>query len=186
MPKQTPKTLIDFISQAQSGGEGFFFDDPKHVGKVFAAMNQDFSDGNYRLSEAQMQSARILGQEIIDYAKQNNVDLAHFPEVKAAMGYDQNRQDLSAEELGAFLVGYAMQNRTFADQFGKITSTLKATNSFRLNGEMNEATDVALELGRQVYGDTRPQQSSTNTSSTAGNDRTMQKLANSPNLDKVR
>jgi hypothetical protein len=153
-------------------------------------MNQDFKDGNFQLTEAQMESARLLGQEIIDYAKANNVDLRQFPEVKAAMGYDKNGAQLSAEELGAFMIGYAMQNTSMLSAPSAptvMTSSLSATNSFKgYDGNIQQATDVAVELGRQVYGDTRPAQAAIDTSSSTGNRKSIDRLADSPNMDRQR
>jgi hypothetical protein len=73
-----------------------------------------------------MKSSEIVGQQIIDLAKEKNVDLKKFPEVQTAMGYDKNGGDLTAAELGAFMVRVAQQNGTKMSQTGKVTSPKKA------------------------------------------------------------
>jgi hypothetical protein len=181
------KTLIDFLVENRVGS--FFFDDPKHPGSMFKAMERDFRDGNYRLTEAQMESATILGQEIIDFAKQKNVSLYQFPEIRAAMGYEKGAESpLNAAELGAFMVGYAMQNSSVVEAFTGVVSHLSADQHLLKDSEGRavEATDLAVELGRQVYGDTLPNKSSVDTSSKEGNAQTMKKIAESPNIDKQR
>lgn len=178
MSDQAPSnTLMQFLQDNR--WIGFFFDDPKHIGQAFGSMNQQFKDGDYQLTDEQMDSATILGQEIIAMAKAKNVDLTKFPEIKAAMGYDKDAKSLTAEELGAFMVGYAMQNSTRIGQFvGTLTSDLSADQ----NRIGPAATDLAVELGRQVYGDTNTSNSSVNTTT----DKSMDKINNNPDVPRAR
>ena len=164
MDTARPNTLVDFL--ISKGAKSFFFDGP---------MPQEFSGGNYALTASQMATAERLGKEIIDLARKSNVDITQFPEVKAAMGYDKDPTKLTAEELGAFMVGYAMQNstkRTFeltgAEPKSVLQSALTATFNRKASmltnaGTPREANEIGIELGREIYGDTKPNLSSTDT-----------------------
>jgi len=71
------------------------------------------------------------------------------------MGFDTNPRELSQTELGAYLIGQAMANYTSLGAQGfqsKLAPVFKMASS-----------RLAIELGRQVYGDNFPEHSATNT-----------------------
>jgi hypothetical protein len=92
-----------------------------------------------------MKSSEIVGQQIIDLAKEKNVDLKKFPEVQTAMGYDKNGGNLTAAELGAFMVGVAQQNGTKMSQTGKVTSPKKDSGGFADFDMISEVLDATSE-----------------------------------------
>jgi hypothetical protein len=176
-------TLMQFLKE-NGAKNGMFFDDPKTydpahgVDKVDLNMNHDFAGGDYHLDADQMKSAEIVGQQIIDLAKEKNVDLKKFPEIQAAMGYDKNGGDLTAAELGAFMVGVAMQNQTAISQTGDLVSHLDA--KFKVP---DKATDLAAALGAEVYGATKPENSAFSKSTL---DAVVEGIKNDPSTPRMR
>ena len=168
-----PKTLFEFLHQNDVAM--LIYDDPN--GKrdpaipeqQYAAMSGQLGvkpgsnvQGDFRLTPNQLKSQEMMGQEIMDLAKKQGVDLTKFPEVRAAMGYDMDGGHLSAAELGAFITGLVL-DRSARLEGGKVVADL--TSETPIMSEPTAAQwKLAVDLGRQVFGDNYPAQSSTDTS----------------------
>ena len=156
---QAPNTLGAFL-QSSGIGRMFFYPPTGVTGQPYQEMHKETSGGDFSLSPNQARSAEMLAQEVLDMAKSKGVDIRRFDDIKKVMGYDTNPNELTVKELAAYMVGMSVE------------ATRSREGVFRasIRPELNiksEASTLALEAGRQVFGDTTPNQSSTDTSTEA-------------------
>lgn len=147
--------------------------------------------GNYAMPEKLFDKVEMLGQKILDLAKEQNIDLTELPELQEAMGYDTVPTELSASELGSYIVGFALKmdtHRVSKENFIKaqqtpndpkyggqylnappdsdklLTSILHDSNSLALGGYRSDQNKAFISaIGKEVFGDNKPTDSSTDT-----------------------
>ena len=147
-------TLAEFLNEAIAGSKdeavAANFQDPKSSdpNAPWSAMNKHFKDGDFELKPSEFESARMLAKEIIDLAKQKGVKLEEMDDLKKAMGFDKNPRQLSQDELAAYLIGMSLADSSYK-QMG---TNIEMKDKFRTDAN----SDLALEFGKQVFGDNRP------------------------------
>lgn len=149
-------TLESFLEGIIGGDVQATFDNPELGSGTgpFSEMNAYFVGHEYEMSGDMFASAAMLGQEILDIAEANGVDITTFEDIQSIMGYDNDVTSLSAEELGAYLIGQSIAgNSNLADPLKEMGAVFTI-----------ESSEVAVQLGQQVFGDNRPEQSSQDTS----------------------
>lgn len=159
MATTTPSTLAEFMAKTVSGDASspvwVKFKNPITGERPFRQMSGNFSHGHYELTPEQLLAGEELADQIIGIAAKLNIDIRNFSDVSQVMAFDTNPRELSRKELGAYLIGQSLANQTSlgADGFQSKLSPVFRMASSRL----------AIELGRQVYGDNFPSQSATDT-----------------------
>lgn len=118
-------------------------------------MRGSYYGGDYTLTRQQLTSGEVLAQQIMNLSDALGIDIRSFDDIREVMGFDTNPRDLTCTELGAYLIGQAMANHTSLGLKGFESQLVPV---FRLM-----SNKLAIELGRQVYGDNFPEQSATNT-----------------------
>jgi hypothetical protein len=155
-------TLQDLVNGAYDpkGGGGdvrIFFEKLKAEDRVF-------TDGNFKMTAPLQQEALSVADAIMKRAK----DINAIPEVQEAKGFDKDAKTLSRDELAALIVGIYLQedvkNNPRSLVFAGIT-----TDSIRaeINGQetpyLVQAKSLGQVLSKQLFGDTHPDQSSMDT-----------------------
>jgi len=144
------KTLEEFANDFIGG---FSFGDEIGDAQNQAMTGLNFEKGDFALTDHQQEIAEKLGQELIDFAKAEGVNLEELLDIKGVMAYDQNTQELSAKELGAYLVSESFHIHTADGKMGGFTKEEFSVISSELH----------VALGQQVFGDTNPDISSADT-----------------------
>ena len=151
-------TLEQFLKQQLGGAARGVFENPRTGREPFQKMSGDYSQGDYEMTPSMMESARILGQQVMDLAKKADVDITQLDDIKVVMGYDKDPDSLTPDELGAYMIGQALAENTSFSGIRGFVSRLAPSFELRSND------DLAEELGRQVFGDNNPNASSVDTS----------------------
>ena len=145
-------TLKKFLEEVFEGEVTLFLE-----GDSSLDLTKQHSLANYKITPEKMRAATSLGQEILDLAVEQNVDLKQFSDIQSVMGFDLNSSELTAAELGSYALASGLANTTSTGTIGLTIS--EYTKEFNMSAN----TPLAIAIGRQVYGDTNPQSSSTNT-----------------------
>ena len=155
--KAVPNTLDAFL--LRNNITTLFFDPPTGAtGQKYEGMRKSIStDGDFTLTPDQMTSARMLAQEVLDLAKSKKIDITQFEDIQKVMGYDKSAKELNVDELAGYLVG-----KSFHGSIGPRGTQFYTDPDMEMNLSP-DAQKRALEAGRQVFGDTNPTASSTNT-----------------------
>lgn len=147
----------------------YSLDDPDNPSQLLEVEPQTvFEDGDYSMDEKMFQAIELMGQDMKNIAEQQGIDLTKFSDLKTAFGYDTEPNDLSAAELGSYVVGVFMTDSTMKGHSGGIQSILEATeiiprgHQFTNDAFINKV-ELGQELGKQVYGDNSLETSSTDT-----------------------
>lgn len=157
MGDQGPKTFREYIQ-----GVEMIFDNPD-TGKPYDEINRVFQGGDFAMDETAYRSLIMLGQSVLDMAKEEGVDLTQFPEMKAVMGFDNRPENLSPEEVGAMVAGLALEGTLHVSPSnGKVVANLGVMPSATIGATGNDKS--AVEIGQQLVGDNHPEISSEDTS----------------------
>jgi hypothetical protein len=148
-------TLAEFMEQ--NGIRNTYFDDPNQGRGTgpFEKMRENVGDGDFKLTRTQQRSAEMLAGEILDFARNQGVDITQFSDIQRVMGFDNNAGELSTKELAAYLVGQAAVSGGHVG-FGGVQ--LEISPEFRLN-----SGEAAIAMGQQAFGDNNPEVSSADT-----------------------
>jgi len=145
-----------------------------------------FENGDYSMSNPKMfEAIELLGEEIKDIAEKQGIDLKQFADLKTAFQYDQNPNEISAAEIGSYVIGIFMFENTlpnhyippiapnmgkaktegFYSELNKIEEVFNEYSNAAqgIRGNIRGIQDLCEELGKQVYGDNSPETSSTDT-----------------------
>jgi hypothetical protein len=152
--KPYPASFMEFLRQEF---KQFVFSGKDYKG-------EDFKNGDYALTAAQLDAAEKMAELVLKKAAERNINITQFPEVRAAMDYNQNPDNLTAAELGSLLIGIASERFTYFS--GDDARTLQNLHSRApsINRIAEDSSSLGEEIGRQIYGDTNPGFSSTDTS----------------------
>ncbi len=128
------------------------------------ADGRSITDGNYRLTPEENREALKIADILLKVAKEKGVDINQFSDVAEAKAFDKNPAEISREELAAVIMGHALTRGTPPSQFvTKVESTMPtAGQGFGLAQEPR-SMQLAVELARQVFGDTYPALSTADT-----------------------
>lgn len=176
---------VELHNSRPSLAMGYALDDPDNPEQLLDIPEQTkFEDGNYTFNDPKVFAAiELMGQDMLDIANEQGVDLSQFEDLKIAFGYDLNPDEISAGEIGAYVAGVFMSDSTHKNHPGPlepgiqnnprgITSIFESfeiipKEEYFTQDQFIPFVELSQELGRQVYGDNSPKTSSTDTSTDA-------------------